>query len=364
MSNLELKIAEKLEYFKTRKDSLPDMRLRYAELQEKFKTMDMKDGIKLYKDVQNEIEHLKKDIHDIHHGISETEYLMTLGTFMRDVYNDEEDKQKEQKKIKGAFSDIVTVAKSSKKGKHYNRYMEVVEGEHRTYHSDDECFSHEDYMCKECGGDMVIDRVESTLVCEQCGLSEQFMAGDVTNLTYEQEINVNVVSFFMYERINHFAEWLSQIQGSESTDIPENVMNDLKVELKKNGITKTSQIKPAKIKEYLKKLKHSKYYEHTMYITNLLSGKPGLKFSEELEQKLRLMFKEIQEPFQRHCPAHRTNFLSYAYTIYKLCELLDKDEYLEYFPLLKSAEKVHQHDVIWEKICRDLGWAYYPSSNF
>ena len=129
---------------------------------------------------------------------------MTLGTFMKDTFSGEADKAREQNKIKGAFSDIVTVSKSSKKGRHFHKYMEVVEGENRTYYSDDECFIKDDYLCKSCGGDMIIDRIESTLVCEECGLSEQFIAGDVTNLTYEQEINVNVVSFFMYERINHF----------------------------------------------------------------------------------------------------------------------------------------------------------------
>lgn len=204
MSNLDLKIAEKIEYFQKRKDNLPTMKQRYNDLQKQFKTMELKDDYLLYRDVQDKIKALKNDIRDIENGTSETEYLMTLGMFMRDQFSGENDKTREQNKIKGAFSDIVTVSKSSKKGKQFHKYMEIVEGEPTTYYSDDECFIKDEYVCKCCGGDMIIDRVESTLICEECGLSEQFMAGDVTNLTYEQEINVNVVSFFMYERINHF----------------------------------------------------------------------------------------------------------------------------------------------------------------
>ena len=62
-----------------------------------------------------------------------------------------------------------------------------------------------------------------------------------------------------------------------------------------------------------------------------------------------------------NCPATRKNFLSYSYVIHKFCELLEFDHLLEYFPLLKSREKLHQQDLIWTKICRDLKWQFIPS---
>ena len=58
---------------------------------------------------------------------------------------------------------------------------------------------------------------------------------------------------------------------------------------------------------------------------------------------------------------NRKNFLSYSYVLYKFCELLGEDEYLQYFPLLKSKEKLYQQDVIWKKICSDLQWEYIPT---
>ena len=73
------------------------------------------------------------------------------------------------------------------------------------------------------------------------------------------------------------------------------------------------------------------------------------------------MFKEIQIPFIRHCPKDRKNFLSYSYVLHKFVELLGLDEFLPSFPLLKSREKLHQQDLIWEKICRDLGWEFIRS---
>lgn len=54
----------------------------------------------------------------------------------------------------------------------------------------------------------------------------------------------------------------------------------------------------------------SRSYEHTNAICNLLNGVPPPKLSPELEERLKAMFTEIQEPFERHCPPNRKNFLS------------------------------------------------------
>ena len=52
---------------------------------------------------------------------------------------------------------------------------------------------------------------------------------------------------------------------------------------------------------------------------------------QELEETLRIMFKDIQKPFDDNCPTERKNFLSYSYVLYKPCELLGEDEYLNTF---------------------------------
>ena len=79
------------------------------------------------------------------------------------------------------------------------------------------------------------------------------------------------------------------------------------------------------------------------------------------EDILRHMFKEIQNPFMKHCPETRKNFLSYSYVLHKFCELLEFDDLLIYFPLLKSREKLQQQDTIWKNICNELNWEYIPS---
>lgn len=115
------------------------------------------------------------------------------------------------------------------------------------------------------------------------------------------------------------------------------------------------------MKKILKKLQLTQYYEHTTYIISKLSGIPPPTISRETEEKIRLMFRQIQPPFEKHCPKDRTNFLSYSYVLHKFFQLLELDDFVKYFSLLKNREKLKHQDKIWEKICGDLNWDYYPS---
>ena len=200
----------------------------------------------------------------------------------------------------------------------------------------------------------------SDLVCDSCGAIIACLISEELTYKEEQETSEKVVNY-SYKRENHFNEWLSQFQAQELTNIPDEVIEQLRSELKKIKIKKLEDITHAKIRGLLKKLKLNKYYEHVPYITNILNGIKPPNMSQELEECLRMMFKDIQKPFDTHCPVERKNFLSYSYVLYKFCELLSEDEYLQYFPLLKSKEKLYQQDVIWKMICQDLKWEFIPT---
>lgn len=154
---------------------------------------------------------------------------------------------------------------------------------------------------------------------------------------------------------------LSQFQAKETTDISNEIIERILNELKKERYTNLADISNSKVKEILKKLKLNKYYEHIPYIINKLNGKPPPILTPEIEEALRNMFKEIQAPFIKHCPKDRKNFLSYSYVLHKFIQLLGIDEYLDYFPLLKSREKLYQQDRIWKMICEELNWQFIKS---
>jgi hypothetical protein len=212
--------------------------------------------------------------------------------------------------------------------------------------------------CEECGIEMIFSANEAVFTCTQCGFQE-FVLVDSDKPSYKDP--PREVSYYAYKRINHFNEWLAQFQAKESTEIPQEVYEAICAELKKERILDYRTLSRQKVREILKKLKFNKYYEHVPHIINRLNGCSAPVMSREIEEKLRYMFKEIQPSFQKNCPKDRSNFLSYSYVLYKFCELLELDEYLSSFPLLKNRDKLYVQDKIWEKICEDLAWQFIRS---
>ena len=199
---------------------------------------------------------------------------------------------------------------------------------------------------------------EGILVCPRCGSEEYaLVVSDFPSFRDPPKERNN----YAYKKINHLNEILNQFQAKESTIIPEDVMNEVILEIRKRRINNIADLSEEDIRQILKKLGRSKYYEHRTHILSRLNGNPPPTITPEIEEKIRAMFQEIQAPFLLYCPNDRTNFLSYSYILYKFFELLDLDEYKVFFPLLKSRDRLIAHDQIWKKICDYLQWEFISS---
>ena len=212
--------------------------------------------------------------------------------------------------------------------------------------------------CAECGTDMEFSQNEAMLYCPECGLTE-FILIDSDRPSYKDPPRES--SYYAYKRINHFNELLAQFQAKGSTEIPQDVFDQIVAELKKQRITDFKGLKPKQMRELLRKLKMNRQYDHIPYIISRLNGSIAPVMDRETEEKLRHMFKEIQPSFQKHCPKNRRNFLSYSYVLYKFCELLELDEFLASFPLLKNRDKLYQQSKVWQAICYEMGWEFIKS---
>ena len=80
--------------------------------------------------------------------------------------------------------------------------------------------------------------------------------------------------------------------------------------------------------------------------------------SYEMEDILKHMFREIQEPFALYKEENRRNFLSCSYIAYKLCQIMNYNEFLPILKLYKDKAKTRKHDITWEKMCNHLGWRF------
>lgn len=243
---------------------------------------------------------------------------------------------------------------STKRKDIYLEYMQRVENDLTVTHEAPSAINNQE--CDACGSLRVFENPqEGELVCHDCG---NCMPALEWGLSFQDEQNITKITQYSYKRQNHFNEWVQQFQGKETANIPDDIIEKLRYELKKQRVDNVKAITHAKVRGLLKKLRQNKYYEHIPYICNVLTGVSPPYMHNSLEEKLRLMFNEIQEPFDVVCPKNRKNFLSYPYVLYKFCELLGEDKYLPYFPLLKSKEKLTQQDEIWKGMCKILKWEF------
>jgi len=215
-------------------------------------------------------------------------------------------------------------------------------------------FIRETDICKYCRkGEMIPLDDEGVLICNECAVHIPYL---IENEKPSYKEPPKEVCFYAYKKINHFKEILAQFQGKETTQIPDDVIEQIQQQIKKERIG-LELLTHHKTKEILKKLGFNKYYEHIAFIKNKLGIKPPV-FSPELEDTLCNLFMEIQAPYAKTCPDYRVNFLNYYYVLFKFCELLEETQFLHDIPLLKDREKLIEQDETWKKMCMELNWEF------
>ena len=393
---LDAKHNEIIDDFKSEKKNLGKLQKKEKELSDnlsKLKEENRKSNI-INIQIENQIittekklSKVKKDIEKLSNDDEKINYFVKTGKILYEYYNDidnvaqknsyienknilkffntnndndkiNEEENDDKKLVK--ISDFINKSNKFDRAAQLDSFMKEID---ESYCSKTIINKNLDY-CPKClknsgtKNEMLLNQTEGTIYCQKCGYIELIVI-DSDKPSYKDP--PPEATYFAYKRINHFNELLAQIQAKESTDIPQEVFNKIINEIKKERINDLSKLSNEKIRSFLKKLGLNKYYEHVPHIINKLNGLPPPILTRDIEERLRIMFKEIQGPFMEICPKNRKNFLNYYYVFHKFVELLSLDEYKSLFPLLKSREKLHQQDIMWKKICAKLNWEYIKS---
>ena len=261
-----------------------------------------------------------------------------------DVNTDNNNKQT------GSIRDIVKTVCSTNKHAILEQYMTKLNPDYETT-----ILEIDDASVCDCGTELTLKRDDAELVCLSCGQSYH-------DVIYSEKKSYNSVPpdimYYAYRRINHFNELLAQFQAKETTNIPVEVYDQIRNDLKKKRYYDLDKLTPKFMRSILKKLKLTTYYDNVPYIIHKLNGKPILTITRETTNKLRNMFIQLQEPFVSCCPSSRHNWPNYNYTFYKLFEILGLDQFLHCFPFLKDPEKMYTLDKIWKCMCGKLKWEF------
>jgi hypothetical protein len=343
-------IMEKIQ--KNQKD-LPKLEKRLSILKnkitnKKFKNIDEK--MKLvddYKILKLKIKNIKKE---------EQTYMLNNSKYIFN-YFEEKQKIKEDTNTKKSLESFFNIKKkepntTNAEISYSKQYLRNINEEFIDIND----FVQNSELCDYCHGELAPIDSEGVLLCKKCFKQQPYLV-EHEKPSYKEP--PKEVSFYAYKKINHFREVLAQFQAKETTQIDEVIIENIKKQIKKERLT-IDQLTNTKTKEILKKLGYNKYYEHIPFIKDKLGIKPPI-MSIELENKLCNLFIQIQKPYSKFCPDNRKNFLNYNYILYKLCELLEEDQYLPYLNMLKDQFKRIEQDEIWKQICEYLNWEFIPT---
>jgi predicted RNA-binding Zn-ribbon protein involved in translation (DUF1610 family) len=213
-----------------------------------------------------------------------------------------------------------------------------------------------DGTCRSCNKPGMT-RTRFEWVCGHCGDTTAY--ADAKDRHFKETEQCNPPSTG-YERKNHLNEWLARIQASERKMIPTSVIQGVQQKFDRWGVSPSCATYRT-VRQFLKDDGEQRFFEHIPQIIGFLTQKRPAPIPETKLKRIRGIFKELQSPFDEHKPKGRKNFLSYSFVLYKIFELLDLDEYLPYFPMLKSRSNLIKADILWRRLCGDCNYEFIPT---
>ena len=206
------------------------------------------------------------------------------------------------------------------------------------------------------------------MVCEKCVLLKE-MIGTVfeDEQFYYQE--GKKIKHGTYDPSKHCKFWIERIQARESKDIPVEIINTIKLYIKRDKIKSKIHITCNLLRKYLRSSNNSKYNEHIPLIHKRITGIIPPQLLESEIQILSLYFDKVINIYDQIKPKDKRNCPYHPYFIYKIIEqILKKDtdrirkiQILSYIHL-QSRETLISNDIIWKKICEQIQeFIYLPT---
>ena len=185
-------------------------------------------------------------------------------------------------------------------------------------------------------------------------------------LNYHDLTRVNINQKYKYEKRCHFKDTINQYQGLQHKTIPEKVITDVKEMILNHGLYHPDSEDPyarvtkEHIRQFLNESKHNKYYEDQQLIYSKITNKPCPNITK-FEKQLFDDFDSLVDVFLK-LKLKRKNFLNNHYV---LRQLLRRQGYKvpgDDLNILKTPNRIKEHDEIYQMCCEQLGWNFFPVS--
>jgi hypothetical protein len=227
------------EFNKDEEDRIPDLKLKKYMLKNQLK--DTKLSIEQRLDIEDKIHELTETIKEV--KFKKKDYFLDNSKYIFEYF--------ENKKNISSGNTIVTATNKTKlvnsffKIKQENDEELIAKRENNNivqkYLSniddvflDVNSFVYQTDVCQICHkGELIPLEDEGIMLCNNCSRSIPYL---IENDKPSYKEPPKEVCFYAYKRINHFKEILAQFQGKETTQIPPDVIENIKIQIKKQRI--------------------------------------------------------------------------------------------------------------------------------
>ena len=359
-----------MDSFEAEKKTLPALRARLEEIRAELRSKASEPVWEWSSEnLKNDEKNLAARIHSIEVDEDMSKYLLKVSSSIFTKMATEKKKKRKpadesslNSRVTAGIEKFMKIHEVSNRGDLLTEYLNIISN----VPDKNRMGSTDVFFCRACSCKRTLNSKECLLICENCGQCEPWQDPDLPQWVD----TVNMSKSYKYKRLGYFIEHLYRMQAKERTVVPGFVVSKIMVELRTRMVTEPSKLNPKLIRQCLKSMGLTSYYENVNRILRELTGRAAPEFPEDLEDKLANMFMQSLPPFEKfkHLIPCRSNYLSYPYTIRKLLKIISFNEaddsileFVECFSLLKNAKKIQEQENVWRKICKESNWPFFST---
>ena len=337
-----------------------------SNLIELNKNYNTKISDKKKKEIQSKIETLKQKIYDIENDILMAEYICTSTPIL------EKYKKIIQTPVKVSFfngssnckkTDNLEDFSDNKKYEILDEFYDIAKKyiQIKSYKKE----TQQKYICH-CGNQNNYTETQNKIICNECSNIHSIQS---IQTSFKDIDRVNLSQKYKYKKKVHFRDTVNQYQGKQNKRIDPKIFsilneqflihNLVNIEGKTNS-EKYSNITKEHIYMFLFETNNSNYYEDINMIHTHFTGIPCPDISD-IEQLLYEDFDKVVDAYESLEDIDRIHFLNGQYILYQLLRRRKIKVKESDFDILKTRERLVEHDEIYQKICLKLEWTFIPT---
>jgi hypothetical protein len=320
-------------------------------------------------EINNRIDILKQKIYEIENDIPMAEYIYTVTPII------EKYKKIIQTPVKVSFFNTM-----NKKEQSVNTIISKNMYDNQKYELMDEFYdiakkyihiksykkeTTQKYVC-ECGNQYNYIENNNKIICNECSHVHTIQS---IQTSFKDIDRVNLSQKYKYKKKVHFRDTVNQYQGKQNKKIEPNIYKILEDQFEihnlvnKEGKTyheKYSNITKEHIYMFLFETNNSNYYEDINMIHTHFTGIlcPDIT---DIEHLLYEDFDKVVDAYESLEDIDRIHFLNGQYILYQLLRRRKIKVKESDFDILKTRERLVEHDEIYQKICLKLEWHFTPT---